>query len=223
MMSWSTDIDLQAIVFDFDGTLVTSPYPDFSEMHRRAREALQAFTPVPQKLEGPVLEDIERICSGLDEKTASAARNAALLAIEEVEVHTARQCVIFPFVGPMLRALKKQNIKAAIITRNCPAAVFTAFPDAGEHFECILTRNDVARVKPHPEHLLRALGVLGCEAGRSLMVGDHPMDIITGKRAGAFTAGVASGGSPSERLAEEAPDFITGDAGELMKRLGVMP
>lgn len=208
---------LRAGVFDFDGTLVSAPFKDFSRMHARAREALLPYADIPHKLEGPVLEDIERICAGMDQSTAALARRAALRAIEEVEVETAALCEVFPFVMPMLEDLKSRGVATAIITRNCPRAVFTAFPDASRHFRCILTREDVDRVKPHPAHLLQALAILDCRPENALMVGDHPMDVQTGKRAGTYTAGVTGEGEQALRLAEEQPDILAENAGEVMR------
>ena len=208
---------LRAVVFDFDGTLVSAPYKDFSKMHARAREALLPFVDIPHALTGPVLEDIERLCSGLEPQTAGMAKNAAMRAIEEVEIETASLCQVFPFVLPMLAFLKARDIAVGIITRNCKGAVLTAFPDVEEHFGCILTREDVKKVKPHPSHLLTALKILGCSPEACLMVGDHPMDIQTGKQAGSRTAGVTGEGTHALRLAEEEPDFLAQDAGEVMQ------
>jgi Predicted phosphatases len=211
---------LRAVVFDFDGTLVSRPYKDFTIMHTRAREALLPFAPdLPPKLTGPILEDIDRICGGLEPDAAFRARQAAMRAIEGVEVETASLCEVFPFVLPMLAFLKTRGIAVGIITRNCPTAVFTAFPSVREHFPCLLTREDVDKVKPHPSHLLRALAMLGCEPGSSLMVGDHSMDIRTGKAAGTYTAGVTGEGDNALRLAEEEPDFLAEDAGEVVRML----
>ena len=210
---------LRAVIFDFDGTLVSSPYTDFKIMHSRAREALLPFVHIPQALEGPILEDISRICAGMDAETAERARKAAMRAIEEVEVETALLSQVFPFVKDMVKYLEGRGIAVGIITRNCKAALYTAFPDVGAYFPCILTREDVEKVKPHPEHLFDALGILGVQAENALMIGDHPMDIITGKRAGAFTAGVTGDGAQALKLAEEEPDFLAEDAGEVIRMI----
>lgn len=210
---------IRAVVFDFDGTLVSAPYKDFSKMHARAREALLPYAHIPEEFTGPTLEDVERVCSTLDAQTARLARNAAMRAIEEVEVETARLCELFPFVPDMLAALKERGVAVGVITRNCSAAVLTAYPGVREHFGCVLTREDAAHVKPHPGHLLQALDLLGGKPEQSLMIGDHPMDIITGKRAGTYTAGVVGDGSTALRLAEEEPDFIARDAGEVIRMI----
>ena len=122
----------------------------------------------------------------------------------------------------MLAALRGRNIASAVITRNILPSIRMVFPDVEEHCVCILTRDDVDNVKPHPEHLRRALDIIGCEPSQALMVGDHPMDIQVGKSVGALTAGVAGGHIPLERLAMENPTWLADDVGQLMQRIGLM-
>jgi phosphoglycolate phosphatase len=211
---------IKGYVFDFDGTLSDTPL-DFTTMHERAREAMRPFAPIPDTFEGPVLEDIARVCAALPPAVAAEARAAAMRVIEEVEVETARRCRLFPFTRPVLAALKTRGLPAGVITRNCAAAVFTVFPDLRDHVVCVLTREDVTRPKPYPDHLLQALDLMGVAPAEALMTGDHPMDLLTGKNAGSLTAGVASGGTSLERLAAEGPDFLAADLGELMRKGGI--
>jgi len=83
----------------------------------------------------------------------------------------------------------------------------------------VLTREDVAAVKPDPSHLLAALGAIGAGPEESLMVGDHPQDVLTARRAGTLAAAVASGGTDREELARSKPDFLEDDAGKLLEEL----
>lgn len=210
---------LRAVVFDFDGTLVSAPPGCFIKMRAETREALLPFVDISAAaLEGPILENLDRICAGLSPQDAHLAKNAAMKAIEDVEVETALLCAVFPFSRPMLAALRERGMRLAVITRNCPRAVSAAFPDIREYVDCILTREDVPNVKPHPDHLLRALEILKVEPACCLMVGDHPMDIQTGKRAGTRTAGVAGGGTSLDRLEKELPDILAVDAAEVMRK-----
>jgi phosphoglycolate phosphatase len=82
-----------------------------------------------------------------------------------------------------------------------------------------LTRHDVSKVKPHPEHIMSALPALGVSPGEALMVGDHPIDIIAGKNAGCKSAMVLSGEGTLEDLSKVEPDYIAKDLEELMQQL----
>ena len=211
---------LRAALFDFDGTLAV-PTLDFSVMRKRAREAMSAYAAIPQEALYPVMEELAHLCDGLDPETAARARRDTMAAIEEVELEASGRSSLFPFVRPMLADLRGRGIVCAVVTRNCPGAVYTVFPDLDEHVACVLTRNDVANVKPHPEHIGKALSIIGRAPEEALMIGDHPMDIEAGKRAGTYTAGVVTGESSREALAGAAPDWLAEDAGQLMRTLGL--
>jgi phosphoglycolate phosphatase len=58
------------------------------------------------------------------------------------------------------------------------------------------------------------------------MIGDHPLDIETARRAGTLSAGVASGHASQEALAQAGPDFVARDCRELAELLaarGLIP
>jgi phosphoglycolate phosphatase len=210
----------KAIVFDFDGTLA-EPTLDFSLMRDKTVEALLPFSKRTFNRDAGIMEEIERFCQNLPDGDSEAARKAAYAAIEEIELEAASRSSLFPFVLPMLEALARNDIPFGVITRNIRAAVHMVFPDLADYTKCLLTREDVERVKPHPEHLQKTFDILGVRASSVLMVGDHHTDIMTGKRAGTLTAGVASGETSLARLAEERPDYLAVDAEDLMRVLRI--
>ena len=212
---------MKAVLFDFDGTLTVATL-DFGLMRQRTLEALAPFSEEPFRPGAMIVEEIERVTAALGAQEAERAVRAAYGAIEAVELEAAERSSLLPFVRPMFAALMERGIAIAIITSNFPAAVFKVFPDLASFTGCILTRNDVARVKPHPAHLEAALARLGVAPEHALMVGDHPSDVLAGKRANTRTAGVASGGSSLDALAQEGPDYLARDAGELMRLLGIV-
>lgn len=209
---------LAAAIFDFDGTLAR-PALDFGLMKRRiaalAREVLGLDT-APGPL--PALEWIEQLCASRPD-TAAAFRDQAHAMIEDMERQAAARTSLFPFARPVLSGLSRAGVTPAIVTRNTRQAVDTVFPDADRYVAVILTREDVAEVKPHPGHLLAALSRLGAEPGQALAVGDHPLDVLAARRAGTLAAAVASGSTPREELARYAPDFLEDDAGALARTL----
>ena len=210
---------LRAVVFDFDGTLAR-PALDFVLMKRRIGD-LGAGYPCGRAEPGPLpaLEWIERLAGSMAEEPAGSFRREAHAIIEEMEAEAASRTSLFGFTRPILAGLRRVGVAPAVITRNTRASVATVFPDAGEYLSVLLTREDVDAVKPDPAHLLAALGGLGVGPEAALMVGDHPLDVLTARRAGAFAAAVASGESDVKTLADTRPDFLAAHAGELVERL----
>lgn len=210
---------LEALIFDFDGTLARQTI-NYGVMRREALIAAERFIPLPEDAAHiPTMELLERV--GTATENARRARAAALAAVKDVETAAAEKSFLFPYVRPMLAAMAERGLKAAVITRNCAEAVTRVFPDIHAHM-LLFTRDDVSRVKPHPEHLEKALEALGVSPERALMVGDHPMDVAVGKSAGTLTAAVASGGHGFEELAACAPDFIGEDGGAVLRILDIL-
>ena len=213
---------IRALVFDFDGTLAV-PTLDFAHMRREATAVMAAHAPVPQDAAHlPTMELLAVVEASLPAAPAASLRKAVLDTVCAVEVEAARHSALFPFVRPMVAACRELGLAIGIITRNCPQAVRTVFPDAHVLFPCLLTRDDVPLIKPDPDHLLRALALLGATPQETLMVGDHSMDIETGRRAGARTAAVASGEHSSERLQACEPDYFAPDGETLLRQLGIL-
>jgi HAD superfamily hydrolase (TIGR01509 family) len=79
--------------------------------------------------------------------------------------------------------------------------------------------DDVERVKPDPDGVLRAMRWLNVEAHSTLVIGDSPADILMGRAAGARTAAALWGGASPERLLAQAPDFALESPHHLLEML----
>ena len=75
-----------------------------------------------------------------------------------------------------------------------------------DYFDAILGGDSVESKKPDPEGLLHLLDCFQCSPEMAVLVGDSPVDIETGKRAGVYTCIVNYGfGNPKE-IASANPD-----------------
>lgn len=212
---------IKALVFDFDGTLAVATL-DFGRMKREALKTMARLIPLPEKLDGKLMEILEGLETEQGKEAMLPVRRAVLQTVRDLEMEAATRSSLFPYVRPMLAACREKGLGTAIVTRNCHDALRTVFPDVDDHFACIITRDDVERVKPAPEHLLAALRRLGVPPEEALMSGDHPMDVIVGKRVGSKTAALATGEASYEDLAAENPDYCERDGTDLMRSLGIL-
>lgn len=206
---------IKAVVFDFDGTLARLTI-DFAELNAAVRRAVLDIFPQAPPFTPPALEWVAVCLKAASHEPELALRikeqaEATLLA---VEVAAAKQGALFPHTRPLLAHLRAQGAACGVITRNCRPAVLTVFPDL-EKFCPLLAREDVPAPKPDPAHLLRMLDMLGVAPQDSLMVGDHPMDILTGRRAGTMTLGVTCGHCSQDQLRAAGPDAIMEHCGLL--------
>jgi len=210
---------LDAIIFDFDGTLAELTI-DFDLMKRKIAALGEVFlgerprpgrTPALEWLEELVQETFKR-----DRDEGMEFRTRGKLVIAAMELDAAREGKLFEFTRPVLETLGSRGVAAGVITRNISAAVKEVFPDIEELTQVFIPRELAPCVKPDPDHLLKALECIGADPARSLMVGDHPMDIETAKAAGSLSAAVTSGKMGAEAFRPLAPDFVAPDVGALM-------
>jgi len=213
---------IESFVFDFDGTLAVLRL-DFKEMKLRLnRLAESCFAPPPPLPFLPVLEWLEWLDGSISESTGCRSgefRRKALALISEMELQAAKSGSLFPFARPLLKGLMDKGAKTAIITRNCEAAVRLVFPDISDYCSAFLSRDHVSSPKPDPAHLIHALDRIGADLRTTIMIGDHPLDIQTGKAAGVMTAGVCSGNSGRDELVRAGADRVAEDCQRLVELL----
>ncbi|WP_319582667.1 HAD family hydrolase [uncultured Pseudodesulfovibrio sp.] len=213
---------LDAIIFDFDGTLADVPL-DFDFMKTKIAALGEVFMderPVPDGT--PALEWLEQLSAQVMERDRDEGLeflSRGRLVIAATELDAARDGCLYEFTRPVLDDLKARGVATGVISRNISAAIKTVFPDIEDHLGVFLPRESSDRLKPDPAHLLRALESLGVSPERALMVGDHPMDVETGKRAGTLSAGVTTGRIEAEGFSLLAPDFVATDVAALMGEL----
>ncbi len=213
---------LNAIVFDFDGTLAEL-HLDFAQMKQQLAAAVRGYLPgsaAPSAT--PALEWLESSVAQVHASNPALAvelRERAEALIAALELDAARRGRLFAFSRPLLRELRARGVQTAIITRNCERAVRMVFPDLDDYCAEFLAREHVHRVKPNPRHLLQALGGLSADPETALMVGDHPLDIETGRRAGILSAGVWSGNASRTELLRSGARWTARNCHELIEKL----
>jgi phosphoglycolate phosphatase len=222
-MGFGPDLrDIEAILFDLDGTLVHLNI-DFGRMRAEVEALLSQYGLSMAGRSGlyvlELIEDAVRELEARDEEKARSFRREAEAAIVAVELEAAGQAQVYPDVPELLRRLRERGIKVAIVTRNCRAAVDRILAENSLIYDVLLTRDEVTTVKPDPGHLLAALRLLGVEPQRALMVGDHPMDVQVGRAVGTRSAAVLTGAGSPERFAEVQPDLILAQVGDLGRHL----
>jgi len=213
---------LKAVLFDFDGTLAELNV-DFVRMRRTVLDLMADYCEPPKEMEDLyVLEMIEagyglvsEECAGREDEFFARAHKL----IGAIETEGAREGTLLPGTEEMFRELRRRDIKTAVVTRNCRAAVVQLFPDIDSRCDAVITREGTARVKPHPDHLLTALGSLDTNPGLAAMVGDHPMDITAGRDVGVYTVGVLTGYSEAAPLRQAGADLIIERAPDITRYL----
>ncbi len=125
---------------------------------------------------------------------------------------------LFPGIPKLIEGLFKRDIKLAIVTNQKRDYAYEVLEKKalGQFFEGIIGYNEVEKVKPDPEGILKAIeAVKGEKKDRIVYVGDMLTDIQAGKAAGVKTMAVSSGLVSGEKLKAENPQYFVEDPAKL--------
>jgi HAD superfamily hydrolase (TIGR01549 family) len=84
-----------------------------------------------------------------------------------------------------------------------------------EYFQSVVTPDDEPDFKPSPKPFRRAMEQLRVKPVDCYMIGDEPVDMIGGKKAGATTIGLPQGFFSREELEKAGADNIITSLGQL--------
>ncbi len=117
----------------------------------------------------------------------------------------------------LLRTLAARYRLAVVTTRaRAEAMAFLECGGLGPFFEAVITRQEVLRLKPHPEPIRAAARLLNTVPERCLMIGDTVNDVLAARRAGAYAIGVLSGFGTRYELERAGADLILDRAADLL-------
>jgi phosphoglycolate phosphatase len=205
--------DIRAVLFDLDGTLVHTRI-DFPAMKRAVLDLVSLEGLDPEEFRAlDVLALLEAASGHLEDARPFLARAEQVLV--EIELAACEGAEEAEGAVATLGWLLDRRVRVGIVTRNSREAARRVLQDVPLPHEVLLTRADTPHVKPHPIHLMLALERLEVPPERSLMVGDHVMDVLGGKAAGLHTLGILTPGRPPDFFQQSAPDGVIGALPEL--------
>ncbi|MCX5804568.1 MAG: HAD-IA family hydrolase [Proteobacteria bacterium] len=210
---------IKAIIFDFDGTL-TPLSLDFAFLKGEIANIARRYTTeeIIKKIESNfIIEMIRKIEERLDGTSAAEEfQKKAFDRLKFLELESAMNKDVYPYTRDVLKNLKVKGVKTGIITRTCIDVVRRVFVDIDNYIDVTVTREDTKHVKPDPIHAFAALRMLGVLPDESMMVGDHPTDVMAGIGAGMMTVGVLTGRTQREDFEEIGATFIMDDIRDIL-------
>lgn len=87
-------------------------------------------------------------------------------------------------------AFAKERVPVALVSAALIDEIAPVVASAGLEFDAIVSQDDVANGKPHPEPYLRAATQLGVEPGELLVFEDTDVGVASAKAAGAYVVGL---------------------------------
>jgi len=193
---------LKAVLFDFDGTLTRPGALDFAAIKRT----------IGCPLEIPILEFIENL-------PTQNQRQKALQTLDQFEMEAAAKSKPNQNVEKVLPWLRSQDLRLGVISRNSLGSIKRTLQNFKQikaaDFNVLISRDDPARPKPHPDGVILAAQMLGVKPQEILVVGDYIFDIQAGKNAGATTV-LLDNHTPNPEFSRQS-DYTISDVDGLAK------
>ena len=216
-----------AAIFDLDGTLITFNF----NARGTKRALLEEFRELKIDTEGlDETSPTQKILDTAKERTARVSghdyrvvRRRLFDVIDRFEVETIRATSMFPGTRGTLRLLKSEGVVLGLLTNSGRLATdyILKKQKIADMFSLILTRDDVESMKPSPQGLLMAIGMLPRSVRDVYYVGDSPYDIAAAKQAGVRVISVPTGNYTEQVLREEGADYVVRSIELVPKVLGI--
>jgi len=203
---------LDAVLFDFDGTLV-----DTTELiYQSLRHAYGEIVGGPEPERAVLLANVGQPLP--KQMELLSAKHAAEL-LESYRAYNEREhdALIkeFPGVEASIARLQDAGIKVGVVTSKRRMSVEMAlesFPGLRKVTDVFVTMEDTTEHKPKPEPLLKGLELLGgVPPERAAYVGDAPFDVAAARAAGVRSVAVSWGAFEEDVLRAAGPDHLAPD------------
>ena len=205
---------LEAVLFDFDGTIVDTTELIYESMRRTTCEVLGrelSRETLMANVGQPLPRQMELLADGRPEKTKELLE-VYLHYNEELHEGLIRE---FPNVGASLACLRDSGLRLAVVTSKRRFSVEMAldsFPDLRDLFDVFVTMEDTTEHKPLPAPLLKGLELLGdVPPERAAYVGDAPFDVAAARDAGVVSVALSWGVFTVDALRAASPDHLFED------------
>jgi HAD superfamily hydrolase (TIGR01509 family) len=217
-------VPIEAVVFDWDGTLVDSKRALVASFQETTTELLGVPFPVEEA-------DVERLVQVRGQEAFEEIAGGDRELYERIEavfhrVYVEQQKRIEPFPGAVatIERLRAAGQKIGVATSKARIRLDLEAERTriGPLLDVSISGDEVKVAKPDPESVIAAIRRLGVSPAATLYVGDGPNDIIAGRGAGAITVAVSFGFHPGEARAEN-PDHLIDDLAELVELAGAAP
>lgn len=214
--------DVEAVLFDLDGTLIDTvddialaANRTLAELGRPVREVAQIRTFVGKGIPNLVTRCMTEGATASQDQIAAAVAVFLRHYADVNGVHA----TVYPTVRETLAALRQMGIKLACVTNKAEAYTLPLLERVGlaDFFEVVVSGDTLPVKKPDPAMLHHACEALGVR--RALMVGDSANDALAARAAGMPVLLVTYGYSEGVPVDTIECDGLLSNASEALDRI----
>lgn len=186
-------MNLRAVYFDMDGLLVDTE-TTWLEIESEVMKVLGGVW-TPEHQTHLVGGSMERTVDYMLAVSGSSVAPEVLRGwmIDGMVAELADGVQTMPGALELLGDLRAEGVPIALVTSSLKEIAESVLAAVGrEHFDVIVTADDVSRAKPDPEPYLTAAALLGVEPVRCVVLEDSPNGVAAGTAAGCAVVAVPS-------------------------------
>lgn len=209
---------IQAVAFDFDGTLADTRHAILATMTQTFADFAVVPLP-PERVTAMIGLTLQRVFA--EAGIAPDAIESAVVRYREIFPANIARVALFPGVVECLRELSAAGVPLGIVSSRGRASLLDLVErlEISALFREVLGDEDVVGKKPAPDFVLKLGERLELPPAGMLVVGDTTYDIEMGHAAGAQTCAVTYGSHDALRLAGAKPTFVLDSLADLRRLL----
>lgn len=212
------DSAFKAVLFDLDGTLIEFKFPvresriAMFEFLTRNGYSTAGFKDTMRTQD--LIDDAETQWKSSQEKqekhSFSDLKQSLYRILDEFEYVSI--VTSNPLSGTLetVQEINTEGLTCGVVTNTGRGPAVSTLSQIGflPYLKIVVTRNEIARMKPAPDGLIEAQKLLHLEASSILYVGDSVLDIEASRSAGIKCAAIASGLYGTGVLEKASPDYM---------------
>ena len=204
----------RAVLFDLDGTLLDS-VPLIVKVTRETLESMGIHfddSTIRHSVGLPLRVQAHRFARDREQEFIDIYRGIYRERLGD-------EARLFPGTLETLSTLRSNGFLTGVVTSKSARGTRKVLEFGGLSgvFECVITADDVAHPKPHPEPLVRAIEQLAVTSDESLYVGDSAFDVEMARRAGVRMIAVSWGARTRDELELICSDGVVDDWQQLLE------
>lgn len=208
------------VIFDLDGTLLDT-LEDLTDSVNAALRLHAMPLRTPDEIRRFVGNGVERLITlSIPEGTDDATYRSCLDVFKDYARNMRNKTAPYEGVIELLHALKRENLKLAVISNKFDAAVKELCRDYFDgQLDAAIGASENVLKKPAPDIVGKALRELGSFPDRTIYVGDSEVDCATAKNAGVLFIGVSWGFRDRAALEQSGAEHIIDKPEQLLAYL----
>jgi HAD superfamily hydrolase (TIGR01509 family) len=184
---------MTAVLFDMDGTLTDSIYP-FDVVRSKLLSVAWELGLRFSESQMTSIADMVLAAKAASPERFPTFHRRVYTVLTRYDSFVNRSSRLAKGVQEVLVCLSAKQVRLGVVTNSARKVVKRTLERNGvaSYFDVLVTRENVIRMKPYPDPVIRAMKILGADPADTFFVGDSWVDVMAGNAASVKTVYIGS-------------------------------